>query len=371
MQINRAEALHFCFDFMTKTLSGINPTDFEGIVQNKQVNLYILTNSKGTEVCITNFGSIIVSFVVNDKDGKPTNIVLGQPTLHAYTENPTRFLGATVGRFCNRIANGKFVLDNVEYTLPQNNGPNNLHSGSLTGFHNKVFDVVESKPNFLHLVHVSPDGENGFPGNLTANISWTLTEDNELIFDQLCTTDKATVCSVTNHSFFNLNGGNCDALDATLRLNANFFVPSDPTNIPYGEIRPVKGTNFDFTTPEVIGKRINDPNDEQLKNGNGYDHAFVVNHRQAGDLALAAVATSPKTGITLEVSTTMPGLQLYTGNYLDGHDGIQPGSKNCKRYAFCLEAEFFPDSPNQGHFPSCILRPCQRYKHQIIYKAYA
>ncbi|KAK8894155.1 hypothetical protein M9Y10_022588 [Tritrichomonas musculus] len=356
---------------MSKTISGLNIDDFKAVVQGKQVNLYVLKNSKGAEACITNFGSIIVSFVVNDKNGKPTNIVLGQPTLKAYTENPTRFLGATVGRYCNRIGNGKFLIDGKEYTLPANNGPNNLHSGDLTGFHNRVFDVVESKPNYLHLVLTSPDGENGFPGNLTANLYWTLTEDNELIFHQYATTDKATVCSITNHSFFNLNGGNCSAMDAKLTLNADYFLPCDENTLPTGEVRPVKGTNFDFTTPEVIGKRIDDPNDEQLKRGAGYDHTFVIKNRQCGQLALAGRAHSEKTGITLEVSTTCPGVQLYTGNYLDGCDGVEPGSKNNRRYAFCLEAQFFPDSPNKAHFPSTLLRPCGRYDHTIIFKAYA
>ncbi|OHS96455.1 Aldose 1-epimerase [Tritrichomonas foetus] len=362
--------LHFTLLKMATTLAGINPADFKGVVQGKQVDLYILKNSKGAEVCISNFGAIIVSFVVNDKNGKPTNIVLGQPTLKSYTDNPTRFLGATVGRYCNRIAKGKFVIDGTEYNLPINNGPNNLHSGDLTGFHNRVFDVVEYKPNYLHLVHTSPDGENGFPGNLTANLKFTLTEDNELVFNTRATTDKATVCSVTNHSFFNLHGGNCCAMDTSLTLNCNWFLPGDDTNIPYGEIRPVKNTNFDFTSPHLINERI-EADDEQLKFGAGYDHTYVINHRTAGDMTKAATAHSDKTGITLEVSTTLPGIQLYTGNYLDGCDGTAPGTKNNHRYAFCLEAQYFPDTPNQGHFPSCLLRPCQTYNHTITYKAYA
>ena len=355
---------------MSTTLSGLKLSDFSAIVQEKQANLYVLKNSKGSEVCITNFGAIIVSFVVKDKSGKLVNIVLGQPTLKDYTENPTRFLGATVGRYCNRIAKGKFTIDGKEFTLPTNNGPNNLHSGDLTGFHNRVFDVVEHRDNYLHLVHTSPDGENGFPGNLTANIHFTLTEDNELIFNTRATTDKPTVCSVTNHSFFNLHGGNCDAMDTTLQMNCNFFLPGDDTNIPYGEIVPVKGTNFDFTTPHKLNERIDAPNDEQLKFGSGYDHTFVVNQRQHGEFVKAATAHSDKTGLTLEVSTDLPGVQLYTGNFLDGCNGTEPGSKNNKRYAFCLEAQFFPDTPNKGHFPSALLRPGEVYNHTISYKVY-
>lgn len=355
---------------MSKTLSGLNIEDFKGIVNGKQVDLYILKNAKGTEVCISNFGSIVVSFVLKDKNGKPTNIVCGQPTLKAYVENPTRYLGATIGRYCNRISKGKFVLDGKEYSLPQNNGPNNLHSGDMTGFHNKVFDVVEYKQNYLHLLITSPDGENGFPGNLTANLFWTLQEDNSLVFHSYATTDKPTICSITNHSFFNLNGGNCTALDSKLKINADFYLPVDENLIPSGELKPVKGTNFDFTTPEVISKRIDDKNDEQLKRGAGYDHSFIIRNHQIVSLSVNAVAYSEKTGITQEVSSTLPAVQLYSGNFMDGCDGTQPGSKNNYRYAFCLEAQYFPNSPNIGHFPSCVLRPCQKYDHTIIFKAY-
>lgn len=353
------------------TISGLNPEDFQDIVQDKRVSLYVLTNSNGAEVCITNFGSIIVSFVVNDQEGKPTNIVLGQPTLKHYTENPTRFLGATVGRYCDRIGGGEFYLDGHKYELPKNDGFSNLHSGDLTGFHNRVFDVVKHGNDFLHLLHTSPDGENGFPGNLTVNVYWTLTSENELIMRTYAVSDKKTVCSITNHSFFNLNGGNCDALDSTLKLNCDFFLPIDDKFVPTGEVRPVENTNFDFKRPTVISKRINDGDDQQLKFANGYDHAFIVNNRQYGSLCLAAVAHSEKTGITLEVSTTLPCIQFYSGNFCDGGQGTQPGSKNEKRFAFCLEAQNLPDAPNKAHFPSCILKPGEFYDHKIIFKAKA
>lgn len=356
---------------MQKTVSGLNPENFQGIVQEKRVSLYILKNSNGAEVCITNFGSIVVSFIVNDKNGRPTNIVLGQPTLKHYTENPTRFLGATVGRYCDRIGRAEFFLDGKKYELPKNDGYSNLHSGDLTGFHNRVFDVIQYKSNYLHLLHTSPDGENGFPGNLTVNIYWTLTDENELILHTYATTDKPTVCSITNHSFFNLNGGNCTALDSTLQLNCNYFLPIDDKFVPTGEIRPVTNSNFDFTSPTVINKRIDDPNDEQLKYANGYDHAFIINSRQYGILSRAAVAHSEKTGITLELSTTLPCIQFYSGNFCDGGEGTQKGTKNEKRFAFCLEAQNLPDAPNKAHFPSCILRPGEFYDHKIIFKAFA
>lgn len=355
---------------MSKTVSGLNPEDFKGVVRGKSCDLYVLKNSKGSEACLSNFGAILVSYCVADKNGKMTDIVLGQPKLSCYTEHPDRFLGATVGRYCNRIAKGKFQINGKEYSLPINNGPNNLHSGE-TGFHNQVFDVVEHSSNSVHFVHSSPAGENGFPGCVTVNQTWTLNDDNELVIHTLGTTDAPTVVSITNHSFFNLEGGNTDALGAKLQLNADFYLPSDENMIPTGEVRPVAGTNFDFRKPEAIGSRINDKNDEQLVIGAGYDHTFVLNKHHIGELTNGAIAHSDKTGITLEVKTTLPGVQLYTGNYLDGCDGKVPGTKNNYRYAFCLEAQFFPDSPNKGHFPSSLLYPCQRYDHTIVFKAYA
>ena len=355
---------------MSKTLSGLNPEAFKAVVQGKAVDLYVLTNSKGAEVCISNFGAIIVSFVVKDKSGKPTDIVLGQPTIEAYYKNPTTFLGATVGRYSNRICAGKFILDGKEYTLPVNNGKNNLHSGDATGFHNKVFDVIEVTKNSVLMTTTSPDGDNGFPGTLQATIRWTLNEDNELIMDTHATTDKPTICSITNHSFFNLEGGNCDALGAKLQINGDWFLPSDPDMIPTGEVRPVAGTNFDFREPKVISERIGN-DDEQLKIGAGYDHTFVLTKRVAGELTTGARAVSEKTGIVLEVKTTLPGVQLYTGNFLDGTAGKIEGTKNNYRYAFCLEAQYFPDTPNHGHFPSAVITPTNPYHHIIVFKAFA
>ena len=353
-----------------RTLSGLNPEAFKATVKGKAVDLYVLTNANGSEVCISNFGAIIVSFVVKDKSGKPTDIVLGQPSIEAYYKNPTTFLGATIGRYSNRICAGKFTLDGREYTLPINNGKNNLHSGDTTGFHNKVFDVIDVTNNSVVMKTTSPDRENGFPGTVQVEIRWTLNDDNELIMDTKATTDRPTVCSITNHSFFNLEGGNCDALGAKLQINGDWFLPSDPDMIPTGEMRPVAGTNFDFRTPRAISERI-DNDDEQLEIGAGYDHTFVLTKKVDGELRTAAMAFAEKTGIVLEVKTTLPGVHLYSGNFLNGTAGKIEGTKNNYRYAFCLEAQFFPDSPNHSDFPSAVITMTNPYHHIIVFKAFA
>jgi aldose 1-epimerase len=349
-------------------LSGIDPAAFKTTVRGKPVDLYVLTNSAGAEACFSNFAAILVSFVVPDKSGKPVDIVLGQPTIAAYVDNPTTFLGAGVGRYSNRIANGKFTLNGQSYTLQVNNGPNNLHSGE-TGFHNQVFEVLESSSESILFKYVSPDGENGFPGTVETKMRWTLTADNALVMETTATTDKPTYLSITNHSFFNLDGGYCDAMTTVLQINANWYLPTDKTNIPYGEIRPVEGTNFDFRKPTPIAARIDDQTDPQLVIGAGYDHTFVINRSDPGELTTGAVAYSEKSGIVLEVKSTLPGVQLYSGNWLNGVPGKTPGSKNDRRTAFCLEAQYFPDSPNQAQFPSALVVPGQVYKHTIVFKA--
>lgn len=351
------------------TISGLDPAAFKTTLNGKLVDLYVLKNSTGAEVCISNYGGTIISFVVPDKSGKPTDIVLGQPNIGAYTSRVT-YLGCSVGRYSNRIALGKFSLDGKEYTLETNNGPNNLHSGGA-GFHNQVWDVVRAAADSLVLAYVSPDGEGGFPGTLQTVVKWTLTDANELIIDTVATTDAPTVASITNHAFFNLDGGNCDAMPTVLQINAAWYLPTTPDMIPTGAVVPVAGTNFDFRTPTPIGARIGDPNDEQLKLGAGYDHTFVVTNKVAGSLVTAARAYSETSGIALEVRSTLPGVQLYTGNWLEGLPGKIEGTLNKYRFAFCLESQFFPDSPNQGHFPSAVLRPGQQYHHLIVFKAAA
>ncbi|KAH0792854.1 galactose mutarotase [Histomonas meleagridis] len=354
---------------MTKTISGLNIQDFQGTLNGKNIDLYVLKNDNGCEVCISNYGATIISFCLPDKDGKIVDIVLGQPSISSYYENPTSYFGQIVGRYCNRIAEGKFFLNGTEYTLPRNNGPNNLHSGD-TGFHNQVWNVIQHKTNYLQLSHLSPNGENGYPGNVCVNLEYTLTENNELKIDTYATTDSPTVLGITNHAFFNLNGGSCDALDAKLQIFADFITPINENMIPTGEVRPVKGTNFDFTEPTVISSRINDPNDNQLLIAKGYDHNFVLRKKTLGELSLAARAKSDKTGITLEVYTTLPGVQLYTGNFLDKtFKGKHSDTENDFRHAFCLEPQYFPDSPNKPHFPSCIFDQNRPYRHSIIFKA--
>jgi aldose 1-epimerase len=249
-----------------------------------------------------------------------------------------------------------------------NQPPNNLHSGE-TGFHTKAFDVVESTSETILFSLTSPDGASGFPGTVEAKIRWTLTADSSLVMESTATTDKPTYLSITNHSFFNLDGGNCDAMSTILQINANWFIPTDKFNIPTGEIRAVENTAFDFRTPTAISARIDDQTDPQIVIGTGYDHTYVLNRADPASLVTAATAYSDKTGIVLEVKTTLPGVQFSSGNRLRGVPGKTPGSKNDKRTAFCLEAQFFPDSPNQTHFPSPIVLPGQVYRHTIVFRA--
>lgn len=331
------------------------------------VDLYTITNSHGLEVRTINFGGIIVSLKVPDKSGALADVVLGFDDLQGYLENKPYF-GAIVGRYANRIANGKFVLDGVEYHLAKNNGPNSLHGG-LKGF-NKVLWHAEPFSNKqgagVIYTYTSPDGEEGYPGNLKTKVTYTLTNQNELEVDYEATTDKATPINLTQHSYFNLAGeGSGDVLNHVLMLKADRFTPVDKNLIPTGELRAVKGTPLDFTTPTAIGARINDDY-EQLVIAGGYDHNYVVN-RKSNDLVLAARVSEPKSGRTLEVYTTQPGIQLYTGNFLDGIKG-KHGHAYQKRDAFCLETQHFPDSPNHPEFPSTILRPGQTFHSRTVFK---
>jgi aldose 1-epimerase len=352
---------------MVNILSGLDPAAFRGTLGGKRLDLYILTNPTGAEAVFSNYGATLISFVVPDKAAQPTDIVLGLPTIAAYIAEET-YLGATIGRYSNRVAGGKFKLNGIECTLPAHCGPNNLHSGP-TGFHTQVFDVVEATANSVLFSLVSPDGDGGFPGTLRVAIRYTLTDENALVMDTTATTDAPTVVSITNHAFFNLEGGNADVLSTRLQINGDFFLPTEETNIPSGSVLPVAGTNFDFRQPTAIGARIDDANDEQLKVGSGYDHTWVINSPAAGALVAAAVAASEETGIVLEVKTTLPGVQLYSGNWLNGLPGKTAGMTNARRFAFCLEPQFFPDSPNKGHFPSPVLLPGDEYHHVIVFKA--
>ena len=338
-----------------------------GIREGRPVHLYKLTNAHGLELDAMNYGGIIMSLRVPDKNGKFADIVLGHATMEGYIPNPTYF-GAIVGRYANRIANGQFTLDGKTYHLPKNDGPNTLHGGVNRTFDKVVWDAEPLKDaTGVAFTYLSKDGEEGFPGNLTTKVTYKLTDDNELIIDYEATTDKATPINVSQHSYFNLKGeGDGDILDHEILISADKFTPVDKNLIPTGELRPVQGTPFDFTTATKIGARIED-NYEQLVLGHGYDHNFVIN-RSAPGLVLAARVTEPTSGRVLEVSTTQPGVQFYTGNFLDGTITGKHGHVYKRRYGFCLETQHFPDSPNHPNFPNTILRPGETFHETTVFK---
>ena len=345
----------------------MNKTIFGKMPDGQFIDLYTLTNRNGLKVTITNYGGRVVSLLVPDRRGKVADVVLGFDDLTGYLA-PNPYFGALVGRYANRIANGEFRLYGVEYHVPKNDGPNALHGGIL-GFDKRVWtarDVSKQNPS-LELTYLSKDGEEGYPGNLSVKVIYTVTDSNELQIDYTAITDKDTVLNLTNHSYFNLAGqGNGDILSHQLTINADRFTPINSTLIPTGELRPVDGTPFDFRKPAAIGARINDAN-EQLKFGKGYDHNFVVNHQDAG-LVLAARVTDPGSGRVMEVLTTQPGVQLYTGNFLDGTIHGKGGKVYGFRSALCLETQHFPNSPNQPNFPSAELKRGQTFHETTIYK---
>jgi aldose 1-epimerase len=348
----------------------IRKESFGKTTGGEQIDLYTLSNKKGMEVSITNFGATVVTLKVPDRAGKVADVVLGYDTLDGY-ENGTSYFGATVGRYGNRIAGGKFALDGKTYTLPKNNGENTLHGG-IVGFNKRVWkarEIASKEGETLEMSYLSPDGEEGFPGNLSAKVVFTLpAERNELKIDYTATTDKDTVLNLTNHSYFNLAGeGNGDILDHVLTLHAKEFTPVDKTLIPTGELRKVAGTPFDFNSATAIGKRINET-DEQLVFGKGYDHNWVLSDAAGGrGLFIAAEAYDPKSGRKLEVLTDQPGVQFYSGNFLDGAKG--KGNKPYPlRAAFCLETQHFPDSPNHPNFPSTVLKPKAVFRSQTVFR---
>jgi aldose 1-epimerase len=334
------------------------------------IDLYILTNKKGMEAAITNYGGTLVSLKVPDRNGKPGDIVLGYDGLIGY-ENDKAYFGATIGRYGNRIAHGKFTLAGKEYTLAKNDGENHLHGGTK-GFNKRVWtarDVSAAAGQALELTYLSKDGEEGYPGNLSVKVVYTLpANSNELRIAYSATTDKETVVNLTNHSYFNLAGqGDADILQHELTLRASRFTPVDPTLIPTGELRPVQGTPFDFTKPTAIGARINQ-DDQQMKFGRGYDHNWVLDGPMTSSPRLAARAYDPQSGRVLEVLTTEPGIQFYSGNFLDGTIKGKEGKVYKHRYGFCLETQHFPDSPNHANFPSTVVKPGQRYATTTIYR---
>lgn len=352
----------------TTNSAPIKKQSFGTTLDGKEMTLYVLKNTSGMEVSITNFGATVVSIKTPDRNGKLADVVLGYDDVAGY-ESDKSYFGATIGRYGNRIAHGKFTLNGKTYQLPKNDGENTLHGGPK-GFNKVVFDAKDiSTPAApaLQLRYLSKDGEEGFPGNLSVVVTFTLTNSNELRIDYEATTDQPTVVNLTNHSYFNLAGeGQGDILQHQLKLKASRFTPVDGTLIPTGEIRAVKGTPFDFTRATAIGARINQP-EEQLKFGKGYDHNFVLNRIEPG-LLVAAEVYEPTSGRVLQVLTTEPGIQFYTGNFLDGTVHGKGGKAYGHRTAFCLETQHFPDSPNDSKFPSTVLNAGAKYRTITIYK---
>ncbi|PYT54052.1 MAG: galactose-1-epimerase [Acidobacteria bacterium] len=333
------------------------------------IDLYVLTNKNGVEAAITNYGGAVVSLKVPDRNGKFADVVLGYDSLDGYV-NDKSYFGAIVGRYGNRIGHAQFSLDGKTYTLAKNNGENSLHGG-IKGFNKAVWAAKElpaKNGQSLELTYPSKEGEEGFPGNLHVRVVYTLTDSNELKIEYSATTDKKTVVNLTNHSYFNLAGpGSGDILGHQLVIEADKFTPVDASLIPTGELRDVQGTPLDFRKATAIGARI-DQDDEQLKLGHGYDHNFVLRRAAGAPISLAARVVEPNTGRVLEVWTTEPGVQFYTGNFLDGTARGKGGLTYARRSAFCLETQHFPDSPNQPKFPSVVLNPGEKYSTTTTYK---
>ena len=360
--------LTFLAVFRAQGAAGLRKSAFGKMKDGQPVGLYTLTNTGGMEVAITNYGGVVVSIKAPDRSGKFADVVLGFDTFDAYLNN-TPFFGALVGRYGNRIAKARFTLDGHEYHLAANDNGNTLHGG-LKGFDKRLWnakDVSTKEVPALELTYLSKDGEEGFPGNLSVTVTYSLTPKNELKIDYAATTDKDTVLNLTNHSYFNLAGqGEGDILSHLMMINGDRFTPVDATLIPTGELKSVAGTPLDFRKPTAIGARI-DADDQQIKFGRGYDHNFVLN-RKGGELILAARVTEPSSGRVLEVLTTQPGLQFYTGNFLDGTIHGKVGKVYPRRSAFCMETQRFPDSPNQPRFPTTVLKPGKHFQSTTVFR---
>ncbi|MDR0962817.1 MAG: galactose mutarotase [Mediterranea sp.] len=348
------------------TESGLNPVNFVDTIDNIPIGLYTLKNKAGMEVCITNYGGRIVSIMVPDKNGVMQDVVLGFDSIADYTTKQSDF-GASIGRFANRINQGQFTLDDVTYQLPRNNFGHSLHGG-FRGWQYQPYSANQIDGTTLEVTRLSPDGDQQYPGTVTAKVLFHLTEDNALDIKYSATTDKKTIINMTNHSYFNLSGDPTKIItDNILYVNADSYTPMDRTSMPIGEIAPVADTPMDFRTPKVVGKEIDQTDFEQIRNGSGYDHNWVLN--TAGDVTkLAAKLTSPVSGITMEVYTNEPGVQVYSGNFLDGRTVGKKGVVYQKRAGICLETQHYPDSPNRPEWPSTVLEPGQTYHSECIYK---
>ena len=342
-----------------------NPAAFRATVDSQPTGLYIIKGKNGITAAVTNYGARLVSLLVPDKNGVLKDVVLGYDNIDNYLHQPETFFGAIVGRYGNRIAKGKFTLDGKTYTLAINNPPNSLHGGKK-GFGDVVWTLQHADSNSVTLNYKSKDGEEGYPGNLNVTVNYAL-DGNELTIHYEAATDKPTVLNLTNHAYFNLNGQGSGPIDNhTLQLNADNYTPVDSTLIPTGKIEPVAGTPFDFRQPTTIGSRINDTGNQQIRYGKGYDHNFVLNEKR-GVLDVVAKVVGDSSGIVMDVRTDQPGIQFYSGNFLNGTNPLKNGKRDDHRSAFCLETQHFPNSPNQPNFPSTVLKPGEQYGSTTSY----
>ena len=347
------------------TASGLLKSNFQTEVDGKKTDLFVLRNANNMEVCITNFGGRIVSVMVPDREGVMRDVVLGFDSIRDYITIPSDF-GASIGRYANRINQGRFTLDGVEYVLPRNNYGHCLHGGP-NGFQYQVYDARQTGPQELEFTYLSKDGEEGFPGNIPCKVLMTLTDDNAIDIRYEAETDQPTIVNMTNHSYFNLDGDAGSNSDHLLTIDADYYTPVDSTFMTTGEIAPVEGTPMDFRTATPVGARIDDFDFVQLKNGNGYDHNWVLNTQR--DITHKCVTLeSPKTGIVLDVYTNEPGIQVYAGNFLDGTIMGKKGIVYNQRASVCLETQKYPDTPNKPEWPSAVLRPGEKYMSQCIFK---
>lgn len=354
-----------CASREVATDSGLLPSQFQTEVAGKKTDLYVLRNANKMEVCITNFGGRIVSVMVPDKEGVMRDVVLGFDSIQDYISKPSDF-GASIGRYANRINQGKFTLDSVAYQLPRNNYGHCLHGGPK-GFQYQIFDARQLNPQELELTYLAKDGEEGFPGNTTCRVTMKLTNDNALDIRYEAETDRPTIINLTNHAYFNLDGDARSNADHLLTIDADAYTPVDSTFMTTGEILPVEGTPMDFRIPTPVGARINDYGFAQLKNGKGYDHNWVLNAK--GDITRpCARLESTQTGIVLEVYTSEPGIQVYTGNFLDGALTGKKGIVYAQRASVCLETQKYPDTPNKPQWPSAVLRPGEKYVSKCLFQ---
>ena len=352
----------------TENICGLKRADFQSTIAGKETDLYILRNSEGNEVAISNYGGALVAIMVPDRNGNRANVIQGHDNINDIVNSPEPYLSTLIGRYGNRICKGRFQLHGKEYQLPINNGPNSLHGG-LKGFNAKVWDALQMNDHTLVLKYVSPYGEEGFSGEMRTTVVYSFTDDNELVIENMATTNKKTIINLTSHGFFSLAGiANPTPTIENLEceINADFYIPIDNTSIPTGEILRVEGTPFDFRKPKTVGQDI-DADNEQIKNGAGYDHCFVLNKKEEGELSFAARIKEPVSGRIMEVYTTEPGVQVYTDNWADGYKG-QNGATFPRRSAICFEAQHFPDSPNRPYFPSVVLNPGEQYTQKTVYR---